>query len=189
MPAPPEFRDAGRAVGIVEVLREGEAENRAQADGHVAVGREIKIDLQHEAHGVEPVKERVRILRRLEVLHELAEHIGDQNLLGKTQHEAPRARRRAGACVRAGAKLRRHVRIADDGPGDELGEHGNIGRQINGILLRRGVAAPDVHDIAQNLEGVEADADGQRDLQRRDGKPRDGPEGIKEEVRVLEIGK
>ena len=134
------------------------------------------------------MKERVRILRRLELLHELPQHIGNQNLLGKTQHEAPRPRRRASARVGAGPELRRHVRVADDGSGDELGEHGDIGREINGIFLRGRIPAPHVHDIAQNLEGIEADADGQGNLQRWDGQPRDGAEGVEEKVRVFEIG-
>lgn len=46
VPAAPEFREAGRFVGGVEVLAEMKAEQTRQADGHVGVGGEIKVDLK-----------------------------------------------------------------------------------------------------------------------------------------------
>ena len=55
MPAPPEFRDAARQIGVLEVLRKPESKNPAKADGHVAVAREIIVDLQGERNRAQPV--------------------------------------------------------------------------------------------------------------------------------------
>ena len=57
VPAPPELRDRAGDIRIVEVLGEMEAENPPQTDGRITVAREVKIELQGEAHGVEPVIE------------------------------------------------------------------------------------------------------------------------------------
>jgi len=80
------------------------------------------------------------------------------------------------SAVCAVLKLPGDVRIADDRPGDQLREHRNVRRKIDIIPLRRNIATIDVNDIADDLKRVEADADGQRDLQERDRQPGDGIE-------------
>ena len=54
MPAPPEVRHGAGKIRIVEILREREAEHPPEADGHVAVARKVKINLQQITHGPEP---------------------------------------------------------------------------------------------------------------------------------------
>ncbi len=46
MPTAPELLHAGGNEGIIEVLFEIEPEDPAEADGHIAVAREIEIDLE-----------------------------------------------------------------------------------------------------------------------------------------------
>ena len=46
VPTPPEFCDAGRFVGGIEVLRKAESEQQGYTDGHVGVARKVAIDLK-----------------------------------------------------------------------------------------------------------------------------------------------
>ena len=80
----------------------------------------------------------------------------------------------------------RHIGIADDGAGNELGEQGNIGAEGDEIFLRRHRAPVHVHGVAQALEGVEADAHGQGQLQKRQAQAGDGIDAGDEKVRVFE---
>ena len=43
--------------------------------------------------------------------------------------------------------------IAHDGAGDELGEEGDIERELEGIFLHGGVITEDVDDVAEALKG------------------------------------
>src|ERR1700721_1195227 len=49
MPAAPEFGDAGRTIGLVEILGKMEPKQTAQTDRHVGITREIEINLQRIA--------------------------------------------------------------------------------------------------------------------------------------------
>ena len=49
VPAPPEFRHAGGDVWVVEVFLELETYHPPEADGHVGIAGEVKVDLQREA--------------------------------------------------------------------------------------------------------------------------------------------
>lgn len=53
VPASPEFLYAGGLVGRIEVLRQMNVEKERAADGHVAVGRKIEIELQCIADAAE----------------------------------------------------------------------------------------------------------------------------------------
>ena len=58
-----------------------------------------------------------------------------------------------------------NVGIADDRPCNELGKHRHIGCQVDQIFLSW-LAPVYIHRIADDLEGVEADANGQGDAQQ-----------------------
>ena len=164
-----------------------EAQHPPEADGHIAVARKVEIDLEQKRERVEPDEEDARVLRRLVGARERAELVGEQNFLGKADREAAHALRRGGDTVRAAFELRGDVGIPYDRPRDELGEERNIGGEVDEIPLRRRFAAVDVDDVAQYLKGVEADADGQAQLQKRQGEPRDGVDAREKKVRVLKI--
>lgn len=87
----------------------------------------------------------------------------------------------------AADQLRGNVCIADDGSGDELGEHGHIGGQLQQVSLGRHRATVDIDDVAEHLKGVEADADGQGDLQSRQGKARQRTQGAEEKAGVFAV--
>src|SRR6266851_8181766 len=54
VPAAPELGDVSRLVRRIEILRQADSEQIAQADGHVAVAREIEIKLIGVAEHTEP---------------------------------------------------------------------------------------------------------------------------------------
>ena len=59
--------------------------------------------------------------------------------------------------------LIRHVLIADNGTGDELGEQRHIGAERDHIALHTGFLPVYVDDIGHDLEGVERDTDREGD--------------------------
>ena len=54
VPALPEFGNAPRAVRAVEVAREMEPEHQAKANRHVAVRREVEVNLEHVRKAAPP---------------------------------------------------------------------------------------------------------------------------------------
>ena len=167
MPAPPEVRDGNRQIGAVEVLQKVEAEHTTHADGHVAVPGEVEVNLQGVGQGPQPG-------------HGGGGRVGVEGAVGHQGHGVgqdallPKAHDQAGhavAEVRPGGdavvNLQGHGLIADDRPGDELGEEGHVQPHIQHAALGGGFAPVDVDDVAHGLEGVEGDADGQGQLYRR----------------------
>ncbi len=188
VPPPPELLDGPGGVGQVEVLQEPEAEEPPQADGHVAVATEVEVDLEGIAYRPQPGQAEVQLGRcqgEDRVGHRPG-GVGQEYLLpeaGDEPAQAGQGQLRGQAPV---LDLVGHVVVDDDGPGDELGEEGDVEQQPPGIpgpLLRMAV---DVNDVAQALEGIKGDADGQHDP--RQGQPGSGEavDRADEEIRVLE---
>ena len=168
VPAPPELRDALCDIRIAEVFREREAEDAAQPDGHIAVAGEIEIDLEREGDRVQPGIERRLLGRSLIGGDELRKDVRNEHLLPETDREARSARGRGFERVCPLLQLGRDIAVAHDWARDELREHGNIGGKIDKIMLRRHIAAVYVDLIAGDLKRIEADADRQGDLQKRE---------------------
>ena len=128
MPAPPEVRDAVGDVRIVEVLLIPEAEDAAEADGHVGVGGEVEVDLQRVTQDAEPCAEQ-RQVREVPV-EERARHFpGDirkDRLLEEAREKAQNTFPNIFSVQCPVPDLRFDVHILDDGSGDELREHADI---------------------------------------------------------------
>ena len=77
------------------------------------------------------------------------------------------------------------VLVLDDGTGDELGEQGDKGAEVDDVPLSPGVPPVHVDGVAHGLEGVEGDADGQVDVQHRHEGQAQGLEGRGQEVQYL----
>ena len=185
MPAPPELGDAAGNVGIVEVFRKVKAKQLPQADGHIAVAGKIEVNMQHIGRGIEPEKQDGLILRGAENFAELAKSVGQKHLFPQTQHKAPYAQSRFFQAVLPGGELLRDLGIPDDGSGDQLGEEGNVGRKVDKVSPG-GDAPVYIHGVADELEGVKADADRQGDPEQRQGQAGEGVEIMNEKIRVLE---
>lgn len=54
MPSPPEFPYRDRGIGILEVFFKVKAEHPAQADCHITVPAEVKVDLKHISDCAQP---------------------------------------------------------------------------------------------------------------------------------------
>ena len=148
MPPSPEFRDGFGAVGVAKVLREGEAQDFSKADGHVAVPGEVKIDVQGEGQGVDPVKKHALALAGPEGPDERTELVGQQDFFAQADQKTGKA---FGKIVPTGipaVQLGGNVGVTDDGPGDELGEHGNVGAEFQQIFLDGYVPTVHVNHIA-----------------------------------------
>ena len=85
MPAPPEFRDRPGLVGIVEVLQEPEAEQPSQADGHVGIAGEIKVDLEREGQRAQPRRDHGGRGHGGDLLPHGAHLVGQQHLLPQSR--------------------------------------------------------------------------------------------------------
>ena len=187
VPPPPELRDAGGDVGIVEVFYKMEPEDTAQTDGHVAVTGKVEIEMKNVSRRVKPDEQDGDVRGAFVGGDQFVEDIGQQHLFGKAEDEAAGAVGSIGQRVGAMLQLGSDVRVPDDGPGDELGEHGHIRGKVNEIPLGSHIAPVYVDDVAQDLEGVKADADGQGHMEQREGQPGEGVEAADEKVGVFAV--
>ena len=145
------------------------AKQQAKADGHVAVAREVIVNLDGEGGGVEQGKQRCLLARAAVEAAQLAHGVGHQHLFGKPDNKAPGAGR---DLVKGGAallQLEGDVAVAHDGAGHKLREQADKGPHGDKVFLRMHPAPVDVDGIAHGLEGEKADADGERDLEQGDG--------------------
>ena len=189
MPALPELADVLGEVGEVEVARQVIAEDAGAADGHVRVAGEVAVDLDgigvgHQQQGPGAVG----VGRGVHGVDEDAEVVGQHDLLeqaeGEVLHAEGESLRRDGPLL---VELGDEIPGLDDGSGHELREEGDVQRGPHEIALGRYLAAGDVDGVAERLEGIEGDADGQEDAQRPGaGDAEERAEGVDEEVEVLE---
>ena len=66
----------------------------------------------------------------------------------------------------AAVNLSGHIVVFDDGSGDELGEEGDVQNQLAQAAGTRVWVPVDVNHVAQALEGVKGDANGQRNAKQ-----------------------
>ena len=81
VPTPPELLNGAGEEGIVEILREFEAEDPAQADGHIGITGKVKVNIEKKCNGIEPVKQQALFVRFPEQFHQQPEV-----LTGKHEH-------------------------------------------------------------------------------------------------------
>ena len=117
---------------MVEVGQELKAQHPAQADRHVGVAGKIEVQVQGRrpaAPSHAPATDMPPGTGQAGV-PQLAQVIGDQQLLGHAHHEDLHAGgellRGAGALV----DLLPQVLVLDDGAGDQLGEQGDEGAEV-----------------------------------------------------------
>ena len=133
-----------------------------------------------------PTHEPSHLAGRADVVPQSAHLVGDQHLFGKTDTKDTNALGKLIERFPSVVELIGDVLIADDRTRDQLREQGYIGTEGDNVLLHRRIAAIYVDRVGHRLEGVEADADRQGDLQARDVQERQIAERIGEESRVFE---
>ena len=207
VPTAPKLGDGTGGIGVVEVFGELEAHHAPETDGHVAVARKVEVDLEGVGQGDNPRGGAVQgrhagedfgdlaRVQKAEVggaedgIHLGANHVGDEDFLAEADDEAIKALQAVGHARLAAADLVGHVAIADDGTGDELGEHNDIQHEIRQFLHRLVHAAVGVQGVGDALEREERDADGQQDAspseRRVTRQPDDEVQVLHREVAVL----
>ena len=166
VPATPELLDRPRRVRLVEVVREADAHEHREADRHVGVPGEVRVDL----HRVRPRADeqlQVGVLAGCDedgIDDRGREEVRDHDLLEQTAADQPHGTDRVDPVrVAAASQLRGELRHAHDRPGDEVREE----RQVHGEVDQGDrflVAAEDVDQVADRAEREERDADGQQHL-------------------------
>ena len=180
-----------RQVGPLEIGREIKAQQLRATPCDVGISREIEIDLHAEGENADERAERARLSDRVVeiAVGEYREIVGKDQLLDQPLEDlrdGPSGflARWASALVDLGEEILR----PDDRSGDEMGKEGQEERKSRQASCRRHVAAIDVDIIGNPLEGIEADADRQNEVEKQlvgtEGK--DGGEAREEKIDVFE---
>ena len=164
VPPPPEVRDALGHIGVAEVLHEPEPQHPAQAAGHVGVAGEVEIDLKCIGDEAHPGPQYAGLPGGGRQLPPQDGHaVRQQHLFPQARHEQPHPPGEALQRQIGAVQLFLNVHVPDDGPRDELGEHGHVGPKEEGAFLGFGLAPVNVDHVGHDLKGEEGDADGQTD--------------------------
>ena len=164
MPTPPEFRCTARDIRIIKVLCKAEAEHLPQPDGHIAVTREIKVNLQGIGQHTEPgCRRRERHPRIEDIICHLCDIIRDQDLLAQSIDEAHHASRKIRHVLTAMCNLLRDEIIPHDWPRDELRKKRNVESHRQHTALCPRLAVVDIEKIRQELECEKRDSNRQSD--------------------------
>lgn len=185
---PPEIRDAGGGVGIAEVFREVETKHPAEADRHIGIAGKIEIDLEGERRKADPGGENRKLsgLQPRNRLPDLPCRVREQHLFGQAHGKAADARSKVGKGLLPVLQLAGYGLHSDDRPGDELGEQGNIGAEIENAALHLHLSPVQIDDVGEGLEGIKRYADRQRHLQQREPRPGHAVNRTDKEIRVFE---
>ena len=168
VPSVPELGDIQRTVREVEVDTQVESHDAAQTDCHVAVTREVTVDLHREAkHRHQQFKARVaRGVAESDVVV-LGDVVGKNRLLQDTHHDEEQTTinhlARSGLI---GLHLWVEVTGPDDGTRHEAGEIGQEEKVVKVVIDRLYLAPIDIYHIADGAEGIERDADRQDEVHR-----------------------
>ena len=193
VPAAPEILRPARQVRVVEVDHQLEAEPSRRAARDVAVGREVRVDLDREGEDARPQDLEGRRLEREDLVGDQADVVGNHQLLEEAPRHQPQTRARGvGREVPRAFHLRQQRRGPFDRAGHQLREEGDVGRHVQQAGAGAQRAAIDVDGVAQRLEREKRDADRQHHLQhvRRRGQAdarQDAADVVDEEVGVLEV--
>src|SRR5665647_1410853 len=194
VPATPEILDGARCVRRVEVLGQLEAEEQGDADGDVAVGAEVAVDL-HRVGDDPPqgLPGRERLRRGEDAVDDVRRQVvGDQYLLGQAAEDEDEGAAGVDAVrVARRAQLRQEVA----GTGDRTREQVREERHVDAEVQRRGrgqLPAVDIDGVGEHAEDEERDAHRQKDAKEGERSAEaDAAEQVVqvdgEEVDVLEV--
>ena len=193
VPARPELAEALREVRRVEVDAEVVAQHPGHPDGDVGVAREVAVDLEGvEHHADRDADGRERLGRVEHAVDVERQRVGDDDLLEVPDEDLAEPQQEPAPEERVvPAELREEQAGPDDGPGHELGEERDVGREPEQVPLDLDAPTVQVDRVAQRLERVERDPDREDDRQERrvlrePEKARRPVDAVEEEVEVLE---
>ena len=131
-----------------------EAHDASQTDGHVAVARKVEIKLHGVSSYGNPSRSSVHDTEvgGQQSVDLCANHISNQDFLGKTYHETEKPLQAIVAAIVAVTNLTFYITIAHDGTGDELREHHDVDDVVAQLLHWSVVASIGIDDIGNRLE-------------------------------------
>ena len=157
MPPAPEVSDGGGGVGIPKVLRGRKAQSLSQADGHIAVAGEVKVNLQQVAGRPQPGQGQIQA-PRLQGKHP----IGCLSQSGAQEHLFPQSHNESadtGSGFRngqpPGCQLGGKLVIPGNGPGGDLREEGKVLQKVPKAAVCVFRTAVSIHQEADGLEQEE----------------------------------
>ena len=161
---------------------------------HVRVAREVAVNANRERDQADPEGSAIQGLGRGKRGITIdGQPIGDRQLLEQAKAEKldPQARPEPAPCL-GPRGLRQEVPRTHDGPGDQMREEEDEEHEVRQALLRLHPAPVNIDRVADRLERVERNPEGNDDLQGANrgaaATGNDGaPQGVEEEVDVLEV--
>ena len=153
-----------------------EAEHTPHADGHIRVAGEVKVNLHGIAHRPQPGHPGGEF-PGLQAVGEVGHHrklIGQKDFFAQAHQKAAHPHGEVGPVLPPAVDLLGHRLVFDDGPGDELGEKGDVQGHLQWVALYLAPVPVHVQYIGEGLKGEKRDPQGQLDA--RDEKL--GPQAV-----------
>lgn len=190
MPPLPKLSEGKRLVRGIEIHRQVDIHHLPDADGHVTIAAEVKVDLDGIGKAGENGICRVQVghIRKAPICC-AAEYIGDQNLLGKTHDKHIDA---LGKIVPVEflfgnvQKLGDQLIVGHNGACDQLREIGHERCILQEFILGN-FAVIGIDHIRNLLEGEETDTQWQHDILQWEVRVRKPVQVLKEKVKIFEI--
>ena len=178
MPPAPELGHRVGDIWIVKVFRIVEAEHPAHTNCHIRVGGKVVVQLQRIQQSAKPRACRRQAMQRgIQILPDQStRNIGDHDLLAQTDAEAGDA---LAEILHGGGTVfnfSRYIAVTDNRACHQLMIAGQVHQIAIEAALCRHRSPIDIHHIADSLEGVERNADGQRNPWNRQRQPGNGIE-------------
>src|SRR5699024_7403442 len=155
VPAGPEFAEAGRLKGAVEVFNQVVAQNPCDTQGDVAAAGKVHVQLDGEQHGGRHQVGAVhRVRRTVDKADIPAQVVGNDHLFHVPPQDAEQPARAAAVAEPAGSfDLRAQMRVPLDRAGDHGGEEADEHRVVQQVRLHPASLAEHVDGVAQRGKG------------------------------------
>lgn len=166
----PTFPELGGSFGdirIIEVPRIVEPHHLSQAGGHIGISGEVEMDLERvgkdsERHPMQPIPASSCGSREsASTAIVLAKRAFFPNPIANNRKPWEKTSRGAAALI----DLFLDLRVPDDRPGNELGEHGDVHSEVHDISLRTGPTPIHVRYVGNCLQREKRDTYGEVELQ------------------------
>ncbi len=145
-----------------------------EADSHIRISGKIKINLERKRKRAEPRRKHRRTAKILNPIRKLGKLVGKHHFLEQAERKPPASIHKLRHGCLSAAKLCLYILIPDNRTGYQMRKQGKVSSEIHQIPLNGRVAAVEVDGVGDALKRIKGDADRERHLRRRDGKPRYG---------------
>ena len=167
VPSPPEVANAFRQIGGFEVVHEGEPHQAGASERYGGVAEEVAVNLHGvERHGSHDARAAEVSGRGVDRIDGGPDIVGDHDFQEEAvEHQAQTVRDVFVLERLLLVQLTQKVLGAFDGTRHQLWVEHDVQSIVAQVALGALAAAVDLDNVAQALEGVERQADGQRDVQ------------------------